>query len=379
MNVRLGIYGVALAHSEILHVVGDGAAGGGATTVMQMAHGIAACGMRVTIASQAGSYLIQQALRAGYSVLELDFKKRRTTVSVAHALADYLRRAPGTLVHAHGARAGLAAAMVPMALRSAFIYTVHGFHFANKFAGVKHLAMVAERIIMQRATATVFVSSNDEDTARRARLLPKRAISQVIYNGGEPTETETEPSLFDIVFLGRLHFQKNPVILTEILQALAPLRPSLGIIGTGELEETVRALVNRARLCEQVSFLGELPHAQALRFLARAKLMLLPSRWEGLPISVIEAMHRGLPVVASDVPGTNELVVNGETGFLVPMTDVGAFVSRIGQLLTDEELRVRMGAHALARARSKFSCDGQIKAYAILYERTVAAVPRELR
>ena len=379
MTIRLAPNSAGLAHSEILHVVGDGAAGGGTTAVMQMARGMAARGARVTIASQAGSYLIQQAFRAGHTVLELDFKKRRTTVSVARALANYLRRVPSTLLHAHGARAGLAAAIVPAALRSALIYTVHGFHFPNKLAGVKHLAMAAERVCMQRATATVFVSSNDADTACGARLLPKRAMSEVIYNGADPVELGTEPPLFDLAFLGRLHFQKNPEILPEILRALAPLRPSLCIIGTGELEEKVRALVQRARLCGQVSLLGELPHAEALRFLARAKLMVLPSRWEGLPISVIEAMHRGLPVVASDVPGTNELVVDGETGFLVPMTDVRAFVNRISQLLVDNELRVRMGARALARARSEFSCDSQIKAYAALYERALAARPREVR
>ena len=312
-------------------------------------------------------------------MLELDFKKRRTTVSVARELTNYLRRAPGTLVHSHGARAGLAAAMTPVALRSTLIYTVHGFHFRNKLPGIKYLAMAAERVCMQRATATVFVSSNDADTACRARLLPRRAMSEVIHNGSEPVELGMEPSLFDLAFLGRLHFQKNPEILLEILQALAPLRPSLCIIGTGELEEKVRAIVQRARLCEQVSLLGELPHSEALRFLARAKLMLLPSRWEGLPISVIEAMHRGLPVVASDVRGTNELVVDGETGFLVPMTDVRAFVNRISQLLADNELRARMGARALARARSEFSCDRQIQAYAALYERALAAGLREVR
>ena len=87
----------------------------------------------------------------------------------------------------------------------------------------------------------------------------------------------------------------------------------------------MRAQVGRARLSGQVSFLGEQLHSEALRYLARAKLMLLPSRWEGLPVSVIEAMHRGIPVVASNVRGTNELVIDGETGFLVPVNDVRAF------------------------------------------------------
>ena len=226
---------------------------------------------------------------------------------------------------------------------------------------------------MQRASATIFVSSNDASTARKARLLPKRAASEVIYNGAEPVEQETERPLFDVVFLGRLHFQKNPAILPQIVAALAPLRPSLGVIGSGELEGTVRAQVERAGLSGQVSFLGEQSHSEALRYLARAKLMLLPSRWEGLPVSVIEAMHRGVPVVASNVRGTNELVFDEETGFLVPADDVRAFADRVGRLLLDDRLRVGMGARAIARARSEFSLARQIEAYAAVYERAVLA------
>jgi glycosyltransferase involved in cell wall biosynthesis len=307
-------------------------------------------------------------------VLELDFRTRRNTRAVASALASYLRKAPGTVLHAHGARAGLAATLLPAALRSAFIYTVHGFHYGNKPPGAKQLAMAAERLCMHRATATVFVSAADARTAHTARLLPKRAMSEVIYNGAEPDEIKPEGgSLFDVVFLGRLHFQKNPAILVEILETLAPLRPSLGIIGSGELEGMVRAQVERARLSEQVSFLGELPHSEALRCLARARLMLLPSYWEGLPVSVIEAMHRGVPVVASDVPGTNELVVDGKTGFLVPIGNVRAFADRIGRLLADDELRIGMGASARARARSNFLLENQINAHAALYQRAVLA------
>ena len=366
-----------LASSGILHVVGDGAAGGGTTVVLQLARGLAARCARVTIAGQAGSYLIGQAASAGHSVLELNFSARRTTSSVTRALADYLVRAPGTVVHAHGARAGLAAALLPAALRSALVYTVHGFHYMNKLPGVRQLAMVAERACMQRALTTVFVSSSDVCTARKARLLPKHAASEVIYNGAEPVEQETERPLFDVVFLGRLHFQKNPAILPQILEALAPLRPSLGIIGSGELEGTVRAQVGRARLSGQVSFLGEQLHSEALRYLARAKLMLLPSRWEGLPVSVIEAMHRGVRVVASNVRGTNELVIDGETGFLVPVNDVRAFADRVSRLLLDDRLRIGMGARAMARARSEFSLTRQIEAYTAVYERAILARTEE--
>ena len=92
---------------------------------------------------------------------------------------------------------------------------------------------------------------------------------------------------------------------------------------------------------------------------------------------VIEAMHRGVPVVASNVRGTNELVIDAETGFLVPVNDVRAFADRVGRLLLDDRLRVGMGARAIARARSEFSVARQIEAYAAVYERAVLASTRE--
>ena len=109
--------------------------------------------------------------------------------------------------------------------------------------------------------------------------------------------------------------------------------------------------------------------------LGRVRIMLLPSLWEGLPVSVLEAMHRGIPVVASAIRGTDEVVADGDTGFLVPAGDVSAYADRIRRLLTNGELRIRMGVRALARARAAFSTAGQVGAHIALYARTVERVP----
>ena len=86
---------------------------------------------------------------------------------------------PGMVVHAHGARAGLPVALMQPALRTASVYTVHGFHYHHKPPGLRQLAIAAERFCMQRTAATVFVSTNDERMARKARLLPTGSVSQV--------------------------------------------------------------------------------------------------------------------------------------------------------------------------------------------------------
>jgi glycosyltransferase involved in cell wall biosynthesis len=79
------------------------------------------------------------------------------------------------------------------------------------------------------------------------------------------------------------------------------------------------------------------------RLLARAQVSLLVTNWEGFPISILEAMRAGLPVVASAVGGIGESVQDGQTGYLIPQGDAETLRERIGRLLTDSELRVRLG------------------------------------
>jgi hypothetical protein len=104
--------------------------------------------------------------------------------------------------HVWGTGIGLAAALLPSSSRKALVYTVHGFHYGDKAFGIRHLAMAAERLCMQRATATVFVSSHDASLANSARLLPRGAASDIIYNGSVPAEPAESELRFDLVFSG---------------------------------------------------------------------------------------------------------------------------------------------------------------------------------
>ena len=236
------------AHRNVLHLVGDGLAGGGTTIVLQLARGLAERGMSVTVGSQNGSYILDQVANQGLPVLPLDFTSRRNTVQVTRALRSYLRAHPGTAVHAHGARAGLPASLLMGASHAGLFYTVHGFHYGNKPAGLRHLAMAAERFCISRANVTVFVSQHDADLAAKARLLPRGAVTRVIHNGAALVPPAPQARTFDIAFLGRLHAQKNPSILPDILKALRPARPSLCIIGSGDFEPALRSQIVTAQV-----------------------------------------------------------------------------------------------------------------------------------
>ena len=111
-------------------------------------------------------------------------------------------------------------------------------------------------------------------------------------------------------------------------------------------------VLREAGLGERLRMLGYREDIAAL--MAAADIFVLPSQFEGLPMSVIEAMLCGLPVVASDIRGPQEQVVEGETGLLVPMGDAGALRDAIARLAADPDLRRRMGEAGRDRAVELF-------------------------
>jgi glycosyltransferase involved in cell wall biosynthesis len=194
----------------------------------------------------------------------------------------------------------------------------------------------------------------------------------VIYNGVElPSLKRQRPKAFDIGFLGRLHPQKNPVILVDILAAMRPARPTLCVIGSGELDAELRRRVINAGISDQVTFCGERPRREALEFLAQCRTLALPSLSEGHPLAPIEAMLLDVPVVASDIPNNREIIDDGHNGFLVALPGIPVFAQRFARLLGDESLRQSIAAEARRRAQTAFSIDEHFERYLRLYARLI--------
>src|SRR5262249_44264663 len=120
---------------------------------------------------------------------------------------------------------------------------------------------------------------------------------------------------------------------------------------------------------QQIRFLGfrrDMPD-----LLAASDFFVLPSRAEGFPISILEAMSHGLPVVCSRVGGNGEMVSHGEHGYLVPPDDVEALADVMGDLAANASLRERLGRAAQARARAEFSLQRATERYESIYYRLV--------
>ena len=168
-----------------------------------------------------------------------------------------------------------------------------------------------------------------------------------------------------LLFVGRLRIRKGVEVLLEALRCLAagaespaaggagPLAPAprLLIAGDGEHRQALVAKAAELGLGEgAVSFLGRCGPARVAGFLAGARALVVPSIYEGMPLVVLEAMAQGLPVVASRVSGIPEVVVDGETGWLVPPEDPAALAAALREVLGDPAEAERRGSAGRRRA-----------------------------
>ena len=147
---------------------------------------------------------------------------------------------------------------------------------------------------------------------------------------------------YDVVFAGRLEPVKDVPFLLEALALTARFRPGLRVcvVGDGSEMGKLQRLAEGLDLREQVEFVGFQDSVE--EFLVRGKILCITSLYEGLPMVGLEAMSHGLPIVTRSFAGAEELVVNGETGFVCD--DIREFDRRVRQLLDDCALRDKLGA-----------------------------------
>jgi glycosyltransferase involved in cell wall biosynthesis len=169
-----------------------------------------------------------------------------------------------------------------------------------------------------------------------------------------------------LLSVGRLVYQKSHEDLVGAMPAVLKEFPNVkvGICGDGVLYNELERQIRSLGLCDSVKLLGKFD--SVARFLVSADVFVLPSRWEGLPIAMLEAMSAGLPIIATKVEGVEEVIVNGEHGFLVPVEDQAALTQAILQLARDPQMRKRMGASSKQRLLDLYTIDRMSEQYLAL-------------
>jgi len=261
------------------------------------------------------------------------------------------------LVAAHSSKAGILSRIAGRTLGIPVILTAHGWNFTP---GIAPLAAAMyrqiERLAGPLSSKIITVSEYDRQLALSAGIVGEDKLVAV-YNGmadvGPQLRARPGQSPVRLVMVARFGAQKDHPTLLRALAGLLDLPWEIDLIGDGELLGQTQALAGELGLANRINFLGQRRDVDEL--LARAQVSVLATNWEGFPLSILEAMRAGLPVVATEVAGIGESVRDGDTGYLVPRGDVVVLQDRIRRLLTDAALRTRMGASGRGRFEQHFT------------------------
>ena len=279
-----------------------------------------------------------------------------------------LRKVRPHLLHAHSSKAGFLGRLAGRALGVKSVFTAHGWAFTDGVPeGMKRLALSMERLAGRLGDLVLAVSEYDRALALRHKVAPPERI-RVVHNGVPDTPFRADPRKAPprLATVARFAPPQDHAPLLKALSGLKELPWSLDLVGEGPLLPQAKALAEALGLGERVRFLGR--RLDVDRVLAEAQVFVLATNWEGLPLSVLEAMRAGLPVVATGVGGVGEAVVEGKTGFLVGRGDEEALRARLRTLLLSPDLRARLGEAGRRRYEEGFTLDGMLARVWAAYE-----------
>lgn len=276
-----------------------------------------------------------------------------------------LRTLHPDVLHLHSSKAGvlgrIAAATSPG--RFATFYTPHGLSFLQEDYSPRARALF-RRIewCMARLGGTVVACSASEQAIVRQRITPRRValVENAVDVDAIPPWQRRDDGAVRIGIAGRITYARNSELFGRLAREHSAANVRFRWIGGGDDADR-----KRLQACG-VEVTGWMSQREALREMSTLDIYLHPSRWEGMPVALIEAQVAGLPAVATDVVGNRDVVVDGETGFVV--RDEDAMSQALGRLISDGGLRRRLGERARALALQRFNLarmvDGHLRLYA---------------
>ncbi len=286
-------------------------------------------------------------------------------------LASLIRQQRPDLVHAHSSKAGALARIAARICGVPAVFTAHGWAFTGGARLRRKLvAIPTEWLAGRLGQHVICVSAYDYGLARAYRVLPPQRM-EIVHNGLSDVAWRAQPRADitpKLVMVARFAPPKDHLLVVRALSGLHQ-RFQLWLVGEGPTKEQIQSQAARLGLGDRVRFLGL--RSDVPELLAQAHVFVLASNYEGLPISILEAMRAGLPVVATDVGGVCECVRDHETGFLVPKGDEGALRDRLAALIDDAALRATMGAAGRQLFESHFTAEVMVQKTLRVYERVL--------
>ena len=264
------------------------------------------------------------------------------------------------IIHLHSSKAGALGRFAFSGKRVPLFYTPHGYSFLmeNYKPMKRRVFKLIESVCAKRNCTTISCSVGEHQESLK---LTKRAT--YVNNGINMAElqeiidkTEKVEHSFTVYTLGRICYQKNPTLFNEIAESLPDVK--FVWIGDGELRDQLTS--------ENIEITGWADRSTAIRYAVNADVFLLPSRWEGLPISLLESMYMKKACVVSNVIGNRDVIHNGENGFVC--TKVEEFVSAINQCRNGE---TTLAEQAFQDILADYNTKAMAEQYSNIYNNSV--------
>ncbi|SCW62879.1 MULTISPECIES: glycosyltransferase family 4 protein [unclassified Pseudomonas] len=340
--------------------------GGASVHVLDLASGAQKAGHEVIILVGGKGVLVARANKKNIPVISLKFLIRNINlfkdVFAFFELRKYIKDIEPDLIHLHSSKVGILGRLVAKSLGIPVIFTAHGWAFTEGVsAGRRKFYKAVERVMAFLASRIITVSNYDRKIALSSGVGDEGLICTV-HNGMPALELDStifqDTASPKMIMVARFDEQKDQVGLVRALALLQDISWTLEFVGDGPSICNIKQLVKQFGLEGRVLFSGacdDIPER-----LNNSQIFLLITNWEGFPLTILEAMRAGLPVIASDVGGVSEAVQDGCTGILVSRNDINNLAEAIRSMLGSSEMRRAMGAAGKERFEKAFLFDGML-------------------
>ena len=361
----------------ILEVSSEGV-GGGAKHVYDLVRSLGEHYTFIVACPDNGPYF-ERFKRLGVEVLELPAKP--LSPSTLLRLSRATRRGSIELVHVHGRKAGWWGRLASLTSGRPVIYTLHGLHHRKHGVVLQRIYLRTENLLSRCTARVINVSSSEQREclelgivdAERSLVIPNGIDAQaldLIDVDVRAKKAELGLTSGDVVVgtVAKFDVQKGHEYLAAAIPGIVRECPAARflLVGEGKLRPEIERRVESLGVRERVVFTG--PRHDDAELLRAVDVVVLPSRWEGLSLFLLEAMACRKPVVATAVTGNVDVVVDGVTGFLVPPGDPRALAEKVVRLLQDEQLRLEFGRQGRARVEALFSLGRMLDRVRAVYD-----------
>lgn len=372
---------------KILYVITKSEIGGAQTHLMEVVRYMHYVGHNVLVVTGTAGWLTNELATIGVDYVILPdlireinpAKDIKTITSICHILED---KQPD-IIHCHSSKAGIVGRIAGAIKNIPAVFTAHGWAFTSGVSPAKRIIYAAiEHIMLGITKRVICVSEFDRKLAKRWFLHNYNRVITV-HNGIADKKfsnsTVREYSLpLKLVSVARFSHQKNNMELIRAVEQINKLYSGslqLNMVGDGPLLSEAQTYVESYKLEDDVHFLGSRTDVDDI--LNQNDIFCLISNYEGLPISIIEAMRAEMPIIASDVGGVNELVQDGVNGLLIPRGNIFELVDKLKYILEHKDLIKSMGEASRKIYEEEYTADKMNQKIFSVYNEVTAVHKRK--